>query len=183
MAVYRSVGDKSCIAEALEALGTLAHIQGDDEQAVVLYKESLEIYRELHYVGGLLSLLFESGCIIQSQGDNEQAATLFTEALVLAQEADDKNILAQALAGLGGVAGAKGRPEQAALLLGASEAIFNALGVEIFSLSHHRLVDYKGWVANVRSQLDEATFKAVWIEGRAMTLEQSIEYALEVDYE
>ncbi|MBK7317670.1 protein kinase [Candidatus Villigracilis affinis] len=183
LAVYRSVGDKSCIAEALEALGTLAHIQGDDEQAVVLYKESLEIYRELHYVGGLLSLLFESGCIIQSQGDNEQAATLFTEALVLAQEADDKNILAQALAGLGGVAGAKGRPEQAALLLGASEAIFNALGVEIFSLSHHRLVDYKGWVANVRSQLDEATFKAVWIEGRAMTLEQSIEYALEVDYE
>jgi hypothetical protein len=30
----------------------------------------------------------------------------------------------------------------------------------------------------VRAQLDEATFNAAWEEGRAMTLEQAIEYAL-----
>lgn len=179
LAVYREVGDKSCIAEALQGLGTLAHMQGDYEQATVLFKESLEIYRELHYVGGLLSLLFELGCIVLGQEDDQQAATLFTEALVLAQKTDDQNTLAHALAGLGGVAGARGRFEQAVLLLGASESIFNALGVEIFSLFHHRLPDYNRWVENARSQLDESTFKAVWAKGMAMSTEDSIKYALD----
>jgi len=179
LAVYRGVGDKSCIAEALQELGALAHIEGNGEQAKLLYKESLEIYRELHYVGGLLSLLFESGCMVQGQGDNEQAAKLFIEALVLAQEAGDKDISGRALAGLGGVAGARGRPEQAALLLGASESIFNAIGLDILLLFLHRLVDYNRWVANIRSQLDEATFKAAWAKGRAMTLEQAVALALE----
>ena len=30
-----------------------------------------------------------------------------------------------------------------------------------------------------RTQLDAATFNAAWDEGRAMTLEQAVEYALE----
>lgn len=33
-------------------------------------------------------------------------------------------------------------------------------------------------VAAVRAQLDEATFAAAWAEGRAMILEQAIDYAL-----
>jgi tetratricopeptide (TPR) repeat protein len=178
LAVYRSVGDTSCIAEALEGLGTLAHMQGDYEQAAVLYKEGLETCRELHYVGSLLSLLIELGCIVQSLSDNDQAEAYFTEALVLAQEIGDKENAACALAGLGGVAGARGNPDQAALLLGASESIFGALGIGVFSSYHQCLVDYNRWVAHVRAQLEETTFKAVWAEGRTMTLEQVIALAL-----
>ena len=178
LAVYRSVGDKSCIAEMLEDLGSLEHSQGNFERAAVLYEESLKICRELHYVIALLSLLVELGCIVQGQGDNEQAATLFTEALVLAQEAGAKEMPAYALAGLGGVAGARSRPERAALLLGASESIFNLLGIGIFTSYSHCLVDYNRWVANVRSQLDEATFKVIWAEGATMSMEEAINYAL-----
>ncbi|HJZ45519.1 MAG TPA: hypothetical protein VKE41_00065 [Roseiflexaceae bacterium] len=36
-------------------------------------------------------------------------------------------------------------------------------------------------IATTRAQLDDATFAAAWAEGRAMTLEQAIAYALEVD--
>jgi hypothetical protein len=32
--------------------------------------------------------------------------------------------------------------------------------------------------AALRAQLDEAAFNAAWAEGRTMTLEQAIEYAL-----
>jgi len=178
LAVYRIIGDKSCIAEALEELGALAHIQGDYEQAAVLYEEGLEICRELHYVGTLLSLLIVLGCIRQSQGDNEKAATLFTEALVLAQEAGLKEGPAYALAGLGGVAAAGGRPEQAALLLGASESIFTALGVGIFSSYNQCLADYNRWLASTRSQLGETALNKAWAEGAAMSTEEAVQYAL-----
>jgi hypothetical protein len=33
----------------------------------------------------------------------------------------------------------------------------------------------------VQSQMDDASWKAAWNEGRSMTLEQSIEYALQSD--
>jgi hypothetical protein len=34
-------------------------------------------------------------------------------------------------------------------------------------------------VAGARAQLDEEAFEAAWAEGRAMTLEQAVEYALD----
>jgi len=34
-------------------------------------------------------------------------------------------------------------------------------------------------VSKLREQLDEATFTTAWAEGRAMTLEQGVGYALE----
>jgi len=40
-------------------------------------------------------------------------------------------------------------------------------------------IEFERNVAATRAQLDEATFAAAWTEGKAMTLEQAIEYALE----
>ena len=36
-------------------------------------------------------------------------------------------------------------------------------------------------VAAARAQLDEAVWKTAWAEGKAMTLEEAVEYALEGD--
>jgi len=40
-------------------------------------------------------------------------------------------------------------------------------------------VEFDRTLAMVRAQLDEAAFNAAWAEGRKMTLEQAVEYALE----
>jgi hypothetical protein len=40
--------------------------------------------------------------------------------------------------------------------------------------------EFDHYVTAVRGQLDEVVFVKAWAEGRAMTLEQAIEYALEV---
>ncbi len=40
-------------------------------------------------------------------------------------------------------------------------------------------VQYEGTAAAVRAQLDDATWQPAWAEGRALTLEQAIAYALE----
>ena len=59
--------------------------------------------------------------------------------------------------------------------LGASEAALERMG------AFYQPVDKKEIdriIANVRSQLDEATFQAAWVEGRAMTLEQAVADAL-----
>jgi len=67
--------------------------------------------------------------------------------------------------------------ERAARLLGATEAVREAIQIGL-SAAYPDRIEYDRYVAAVRAQLDEAVFAAAWAEGRALTLEQAIEYAL-----
>jgi hypothetical protein len=82
------------------------------------------------------------------------------------------------VAGFAAVFGMTDKPQQAARLFSAVEPLLEAIGMD----RSMELVDQKEfdhYVALVRSQLDEAAFAKAWAEGRTMTLEQAIKYALE----
>jgi hypothetical protein len=71
---------------------------------------------------------------------------------------------------------AQGQNEQAARLLGSAEVLRDAIALPLQPpdrAEHDRIV------AAARAQLDKSTFAAAWAEGRSMTLEQAIAYALE----
>jgi len=70
----------------------------------------------------------------------------------------------------------RGEHERAAWLFGAAEALREAVGAFVLPLYR---AEYERGVAAVRSGLDEVAFSAAWAEGRAMTPEQAVEYALE----
>ena len=82
---------------------------------------------------------------------------------------------------LGMVSAQKGWPVRAARLWGASEAIREQMG--IMSLSRYELVvsGYEQHLVSARSSLDEMTWAAAWSEGRAMSPEQAIDYALSAE--
>ena len=48
-----------------------------------------------------------------------------------------------------------------------------------YRLLHAARLEYDRALAAARAQLDEAAWNAAWAEGRAMTLEQAVTYALE----
>jgi hypothetical protein len=77
--------------------------------------------------------------------------------------------------GFAKVAGVAGKYQQAVRLFGAVEAASEALR---WKMGISGRAEYDRIIATVCAQLDEATFNAAWAEGRAMTLEQAIEYAL-----
>jgi hypothetical protein len=100
---------------------------------------------------------------------------LFTESLILYRELENKGSIATALAGLAGVVGARGQAERAATLFGAVEALVETTGTS-FEVTDR--VEYERNVATTCVQLDEEIFAAAWAEGRTMTIEQAITYAL-----
>ena len=81
------------------------------------------------------------------------------------------------LQGLAGVAALRGEAARAARLWGAAEALREAIGYPAspFDRSHP---DYEGLLAPARSRLGEAAWEAAQAEGRMMTPEEAIEYAL-----
>jgi DNA-binding CsgD family transcriptional regulator len=79
------------------------------------------------------------------------------------------------LDGLACISATEGAAERAARLFGAGEALREAVGNVQLPEEAALLEPY---LATVRSQLDEASWQGAWEEGRAMSMEQAIGYAL-----
>ncbi len=76
------------------------------------------------------------------------------------------------------MARAQQQPQRAARLLGTAEALRQAIGSTMHA---YERVEYQKEVAPVRAALDAATFDAAWAAGRAMDIDQAIEYAVNTD--
>ena len=171
----RRVAGNLLIFSALSAIS-----EGDLERASVLSEEGLVLFREIRDVQGIGHSLNNLGLNAVMLHDYDGASKFLRENLRVAREADYKLAIQYSLFGLGMVAAAGGQPARAARLWGAEEAMVEAFGIHITPLAH-ATTNYQGYVATARSQLDEATFAAAWSEGRAMTTEEAIEYALDTD--
>ncbi len=79
------------------------------------------------------------------------------------------------------VANARGEAERSGRLIGAAEGLHEAVGVPVYLYYEPHRSRYERTAAAVRSPLGEEAFEEVRAEGRAMTFEQAVVYALEDD--
>ncbi len=121
-------------------------------------------------------LIWSQGWLARLQGNYRQAAEFFAQGLMLWQEVQDKRHIAECLEGLAGVAVVVGRVERAARLFGTTEMIREATKSP---LSPVERTNYDHDIAALHTQLSETDLMRLWTEGRAMSLEQAIEFALE----
>jgi tetratricopeptide (TPR) repeat protein len=161
---------------ALNSLGDLARLRDDYASARALYAECAQLQRRMRHKIRLAGSLTKLGQVALHESDHVQARPLFEEALVIYRQLERVDCFVIARAGLAGVAGVAGKHQPSARLFGAVQASYEALGRKMETATR---AEYDRIIARVRAPLDEATFNAAWEEGRKMTLEQAIEYALE----
>jgi tetratricopeptide (TPR) repeat protein len=175
LALGREMGNKWWVSTELIQLGDIARAQGDRDRAAALYADALALAREAGESRQIAYSLVNFAIQALDQGDYGRAAHIYGESLALLREIRDRGFVTLGcLEGLASVAYQQGCLERAATLFGAAEA---------FRESLHRLrisgeEKYEQSVAFMRAGLGESMFVAAWAEGRAMTLEQAIEYAL-----
>ena len=178
LAKYRDRGDRFMTAEVLNALGEVTRFEGDYERASTFYEQALEILRELrsHFLPAtpLIGLAWVS----LHRGDYRKARALFQESLELHREYGYRiGMMEECLGGFAAILGLTGKPEPAARLFGAMESLLESIRMTRGTDATDQK-EYDHYIAVVRSQLDKAAFAKAWAEGRAMTLEQAIEFAL-----
>jgi tetratricopeptide (TPR) repeat protein len=159
----------------LTLLGCVAYSQGEYTTAGTLHEESLAISRELENKWAIAISLNNLGLVAYSQGDYARARTRYLESLAILPELGHTRELAACLSGLGGVAVEMGFPARGAKLLGAAEALLEAIGAALDV--DDRAVFEQGSAA-ARAQLGDEEFKEAWQEGRGMSVEETIAYAL-----
>ena len=177
LALFRQIGDRWGTAQALNTMGDMARVQGDFDRASTLYSESLNLLRQLGVKRDVPASLHNLGRVALARGDNLKAQEYFMESLTLHHELGNKHGTAECLVGLAGVAAAMQHPVRAAQLLGICGGLRETLGDAGWPTE--QITYEQRYVAETRAQLDEATWSAAMDEGRAMCIEQVIEYALE----
>ncbi len=178
LALSRELGDPRGIASWLTNLGIIMLARGDDKRAKELCEESLAIRKALAYKGGCAHTLTILGRIALAQGAFERATACYKESLTLRQETGEKEGIATALEGLAAVTEKQGQPVSAARLYGSAESLRTLIGAPLTPIN---LPYYQQSVAAIRAQLDEPTFLKAWTEGQAMTLEEAIAEAVQMN--
>jgi tetratricopeptide (TPR) repeat protein len=110
-------------------------------------------------------------------GDEVQALALLRESLALLHKRKNR-LMPESLERAAWIAADQGRHHRATRLFGAAAALRENIGAPMplgdMPLHEPRL-------QAVKAALGEATFAALWDEGRAMSLDQAVEYALSDD--
>jgi tetratricopeptide (TPR) repeat protein len=176
LALHRQLGDRWGEGVTLNGQGYAALFAGDPDAAWQLLTDAEAALRDAGLPAGLATGHDMRAMIAYRRGDYALAEDLLLEALELAAVFHDRWTVAYGLTWLAGTAAVQGQPERAARLWGAAEALREATGMMIDFSANRTL--YEEQVAVARTNLPAPTLDALWAEGRALTLEEAIAYAL-----
>ena len=142
-----------------------------------LAERGLSLSREVGDRQGISHALYILAMMAQAERDHEQARGLFEEGLKLSAEVGNETNVAHYLEGLAALAASEGKVVRAARLWGAAEALFETIEVAASPYAPDRS-HYQSQIGAVRTQLGEEAFEAAWAEGKTMSPEWAVEYAL-----
>jgi DNA-binding CsgD family transcriptional regulator len=178
--MYREVGDRQNIAESSAVIGMVALGRGDYSTASLHLEEARKILSSLGDRRGTGLTKTSLGDAALNRGERDAAHSLYEEALRDLKDVGDKWWIALCLEGMAGLAVAREQSARAARLFGAAWALRGTIGAPrppAFRSYHDRNL------ATARDRLGEAAFEEAFSEGRAMSAEQAIEYALSEEEE
>ncbi|HQR10946.1 MAG TPA: tetratricopeptide repeat protein [Casimicrobiaceae bacterium] len=177
LAIKRELGQRWGIATSLDNLGNVASELGDYSRARTLHEEGLAIRREIGDRQGVATSLSNLGSVARNQGAHVAARTLYAESLAIRRELGERRGIAESLEGLAYVASALASPDRAARIWAGAERLREEIGAPLQGKDRPRC---EHQVAIARAAMgDDAAFNLAWQEGRAMSLEQVVQNALE----
>jgi predicted ATPase len=174
-ALFKKERDEAGYAGTINNLGVLATVHERWNPAATLYEEALDFFRGYGDKQGIARALMNLGEVRMMQNKLEEAEEMLKESFVLFQEIGSQWDIAYVLEGLAHVKTSGGNPRNATLLLGAADALRETLGAP---RPPNEVEPYEKHVARARAAMDEAAFKSAWDEGREMTIEAALKFAL-----
>jgi predicted ATPase/DNA-binding winged helix-turn-helix (wHTH) protein len=172
----RATGDRRLVYASLSCLAVALHGQGQWTAARELYEQALEVARELGTPFEMGHALNEIGRAECDEGRHDLARKHSAEGMTILHRLGNRPGVIDSLEGLAGVAAATGAPQRAARLWGAADVLRQEIG-NVRSV--HESIAYERKVKAVRAILTREAFDQAWDEGRAMSLDDAVRYALD----
>jgi tetratricopeptide (TPR) repeat protein len=174
----REAGNIRDIAVSLNNLAMVAQEKGAFAQAEELYGESLALFHQVEDARGIAAVLANLGAMMNDQGDAGRAEVSFYDSLSILRDLGQRDDIIECLEGFGAAAILRRHPHRGMRLLGASQALRDAIGAPLPPYKHAR---FQRVMENGAAQLDPESLESELLIGRKMSLDEAIEYALEKD--
>ena len=174
-----NVGDNVRATMALFDLGSLSRRLGHEEEAETVLAGALVRARAQGFGLAQAFGLNMMSRIKRAQGEIEEARAMYRESLELAWTLGHRLSIAFILLDGATVAAEAGQTERATRLLGAAEALREAIGLPREpSLAHATGVGYTTILTQLRTELGADRFERAWEAGRALPLEAAVAEAM-----
>lgn len=163
-------------------LGNLAQVifhLGDSDSAIQLFDDCIALDTTNHNIVGQGLLMTDLALILVVTGDDNRARDLFRAALPIHQQLGHVRMITTTIQGLATLDARSGLAERAIRLFGAADAFREAIVHPLQSPDEWR---YRESVELARSQVDPTTFARIWNEGRTLSIEAAIDYALDTHH-
>ena len=171
---YRSMG-RSNVSFIIEGLGELAMREGNYDEARKYFEEAIALARESGRINSNYWIFSFLGFVNLRQGVYDRARDLFIEAQQGFYKAGLKIGVAYTMEGLASLAIAQNQPARAAQLFAWADATRELVANARPPVEQ---ADVDRELAIVRNQMDEESFLAAQVAGRAMSIEQAVVYAM-----
>ena len=168
LAMFRDLGDVEGAAWSLISLGTVARYQGEVERAAALLAESRALAEGIGFREGIAWCCEQLGLLAAGDGD-PAAITLLRCSLDLHGELRDRWRMSSVLEDLAAISLALGQARPAGRLLGAAEAIREAIGTVIAPCERPQHLQT---AAAARAALGEEAFGAARQHGMLATMDE-----------
>jgi predicted ATPase/DNA-binding CsgD family transcriptional regulator len=174
LTLAREAGDAVRIAYALKWFGDLARCEQNYAEAQTKYENSVALLRDLGATRDLTAPLQDLGHTCLHLGDVGRAHALFSESLAAHQTQQNRLGMAECLIGFAAMAVVRGLPAAGVCLLAAADTSGGPRAKSTWAVTRR---EYEHSLALARTKLTEPEFQAEQAAGRALSLEQAIEYA------
>lgn len=175
--ILRELGDRWASAHLWSHWAAVPLMRGDYRQAAHYAEEALEHTRATGDRLGACAAHLILGRVAAELGDHQEAARSFKSALIHAAEMRDRANAAHCIRGLAEVFLVRERAEGAARLLGAADRLLEMTGAPQYAYAPGAELQQRV-EEMARAQLGDQAWVVAWRKGRAMTLDESVGFAL-----
>ncbi|HMS00636.1 MAG TPA: adenylate/guanylate cyclase domain-containing protein [Anaerolineales bacterium] len=156
-------------------MGHIAAVMGDLETARAAFGRSAETAKRLGNKRGALSSLSDFAHVLRQHVELDEALMIYKDVLPKWKDLGHRAAVAHVLECIGFVLIRKEEPERAINLLGAANALREAIDSEMTQIERE---EHAKEVSALRELLGEAAFNKEWEKGRKMTMDEAIELAV-----
>ncbi len=174
--LFRSINHQGGVADVLSIIGYLHFRLGDFISARSVLEECLAIYRTLNLEYPETRAKLYLGRLALVEKDYTRAHSLFCEAINSLLKIGSLWGVIYILGAFVCLHAARQQYKKSAKLFGAMENLSVKMGA---LMAKPERIDVERSASLAQAAIGEQAFHAAWAEGRAMTLEQTVQYALE----
>jgi tetratricopeptide (TPR) repeat protein len=172
----RKMGDLAAEANSLNNLGSVENEAGNKQAARAAFERALSINRKLGYEWEAALNLINLGISAREEGSLDAAKAYLPEALRLLVKIGARRDVAECLGAWARLEAMRDLPARAARLLGASAMYREGTGAKQSPADQDEI---ESLIAALRKSIGDSEFEEEYGFGRVMSLEQSVQYALQ----